>query len=105
MDRESLEYSSGVLDEIEAAVTQLGGQMVRLEPEQSGGIPTGVIGTFHSRTGSRGMLYAVFCPHITVSFQPPLSRFMCSWAILWVRKRLRFPSWPHCAMSAFCWAA
>ena len=51
MDRESLEYSSGVLDEIEAAVTQLGGQMVRLEPEQSGGIPTGVIGTFHSPDG------------------------------------------------------
>lgn len=51
MDRESLEYSKRVFDEIETAVTQLQGHLVRLEPEQTGGIPTGLIGTFHSPDG------------------------------------------------------
>lgn len=51
MDRESLEYSKKVFDEIETAVTQLDGHLVRLEPQQTGDIPTGLIGTFHSPDG------------------------------------------------------
>ena len=53
MDKESLEYSKGVLDEIEAAVSKLGGQLARIDPEQSGGIPTAVIGTFQSPDGQK----------------------------------------------------
>ncbi len=53
MDTQSLEYSKGLLDEIEAAIAPLELKLTRLEPEQTGGIPTGLIGALKGPDGSR----------------------------------------------------
>ena len=43
MDQESLDYGMGVLDEIDGAVRPIGMELVKQDPDRTGGIPCGEI--------------------------------------------------------------
>lgn len=51
MDQASLDYGMGMLDELEEILRPIGMSMEKLNPEQTQGIPTGVIRLGDDRTG------------------------------------------------------